>query len=122
MTFDSSSSGAFTSHFTSLVTVDSDGASASSGVEALSADYTIDFTVTAPGAYVLTVDTHLSGDMNLVNDGPSGASADISGVTGSFTGGTLSTGSLDLDDPGARAATPAGRSASTSRARRPSSA
>src|SRR5262249_43012119 len=98
-TFDSPS-GAFRSHSTALVTVDSDGAAASSSVEALSADYTIDFTVTAPGAYVLTVDTHLSGDMNLVNDGPSGASADISGVTGSFTGGTLSTGSLDLDDPG----------------------
>jgi len=100
VSFDSSSSGAFTSHFTSLVTTDSDGASASGGVEALSADYTIDFTVTAPGAYVLTVDTHLSGDFNLVNDGPNGASADITGVTGSSTGGTLATGSLDLDDPG----------------------
>ena len=86
VSFVSSSSGAFTSHFISLVTVDSDGASASSGVESVSADYTMGFTVTAPGAYVLTVDTHLTGDLNLVNDGPSGASADISGVTGTFTG------------------------------------
>lgn len=68
MNFTSSSSGAFTTHFTSLVTVDSDGASASSGVESVSADYTMDFTVTAPGAYLLTVDTHLAGDMNLVNE------------------------------------------------------
>lgn len=100
LSFDSSSSGAFTTHFISLVSVDSDGAGASGGVEALSADYTVDFTVTAPGAYVLTVDTHLVGDMNLVNDGPNGASADLTGVTGSFTGGTLATGTLDLDDPG----------------------
>jgi hypothetical protein len=97
--FTSSSSGAFTTHFTSLVTVDSDGASASSGVESVSADYTMDFTVTAPGAYLLTVDTHLAGDMNLVNDGPSGASADI---------GPLNTGSLDLDDPGAVSGTSGG--------------
>ena len=96
----SSTSGAFTTHFTSLITVDSDGASASAGVESLSADYTIAFTVSAPGAYVLTVDTHLAGDMNLVNDGATGATADVSGVTGTFTGGTLASGSLDLDDPG----------------------
>jgi hypothetical protein len=99
--FVSSSSGAFTTHFTSLVTVDSDGASASPGVESLAADYTIDFTVSAPGAYVLTVDTHLAGDMNLVNDGPGSASVDVSGVSATFSGGTLATGSLDLPDPGA---------------------
>jgi len=97
----SSPGSAFVTRYTSLVTTDSDGASASAGIESMSSDYTIDFTVTAPGAYLVTVDTHLSGDFNLVNDGASGATADISGVSGSFTGGTLTSGSLDLDDPGA---------------------
>src|SRR5262249_35806986 len=40
-----------------------------------------------------------SGDMHLVNDGSS-ASADISGVTGTSSGGTVESGSLDLADPG----------------------
>src|SRR5262245_58315681 len=68
--------GAFTTRYTSLVTVDGDGAGASAGVESLASDYQIDFTVTVPGAYLLSVDTVFSGDMHLVNDGAGSASAD----------------------------------------------
>jgi hypothetical protein len=96
----SSPAGSFTTQYSSLVTVDGDGAGASPGVESLASDYEIDFTATAPGAYILTVTTSLSGDMNLVNDGATSASADVSGITGTATGGSVVTGSLDIGDPG----------------------
>jgi hypothetical protein len=95
----STPSGAFTTRYISLVTVDGDGAGASAGVESISSDYQVDFTATAPGAYTLTVSTSLSGDMNLVNDGGSGT-ADFGPVTGTETGGTVTGGSLDIADPG----------------------
>ena len=95
----SSPTGSFTTQYTSLITVDSDGAGAGSGVESLGSDYEIDFNVTAPGAYSLSITTSLSGDMNLRNDGGS-ATADVGPVTGSSTGGTVVTGSLDLADAG----------------------
>ena len=95
----STPSGAFTTRYISLVTVDGDGAGASAGVESISSDYQIDFTATAPGAYTLTVSTSLSGDMNLVNDGGS-ATADFGQVTSTETGGTVTGGSLDMADPG----------------------
>jgi cysteine-rich repeat protein len=65
------------------------------------AQHNLSFNVTAPGAYFLTVDTQRTGDMNRVNDlsGCDGA-ADISGVTGGMSGGTLTSGTLDLADPG----------------------
>ena len=95
----STPSGAFTTRYSSLVTVDSDGAGAGSGVESIGSDYQVDFTATAPGAYILTVTTSISGDMHLVNDGSS-ASADVGPISGSSTGGNLITGSLDIADPG----------------------
>jgi hypothetical protein len=95
----STPSGAFTTQYTSLVTVDGDGAGASAGVESIASDYQLDFTVTAPGAYRLQIDTSISGDMHLVNDGGS-ASADVSGVSGTQSGGTLESGTLDIADPG----------------------
>lgn len=95
----SSPAAAFTTRYTSLVTVDGDGAGASAGVESLASDYQIDFTVTVPGAYTLTVNTSISGDMHLVNDGAS-ATADVSAVSGTSSGGTVTAGSLDLADPG----------------------
>ncbi len=66
-----------------------------------SAQHNLSFNVTAPGAYYLTVDTQRSGDLNRNNDasGCDGA-ADISGVSGSFSGGTLTSGTLSLADPG----------------------
>src|SRR5262245_55894788 len=65
------------------------------------AQHNVSFSVTAPGSYRLTVATQRTGDMNLVNDliGCNG-SVETSGVTGSFTGGTLQSGSLSLADPG----------------------
>jgi hypothetical protein len=102
-----SPSGAFTTQYTSLVTVDGDGAGASAGVESLASDYQLDFTVTAPGAYRLTVDTSISGDMHLVNDGGS-ATSDVSGVSGTSSGGTVTSGSLDLSDPGSISASTGG--------------
>jgi hypothetical protein len=95
----SSPAGSFTTQYTSLITVDSDGAGAGSGVESIGSDYQIDFTATAPGAYVLTINTSVSGDMHLVNDGSS-ASADIGPISGSETGGSIVTGSFDIADQG----------------------
>jgi hypothetical protein len=97
----SSAGGGFVTRYSSLVTVDGDGAGASAGVESLTSDYTVSFTATAPGAYRLTVDTHLSGDMHLVNDSPHGGSADVSGLSCTLTGGALESGTLGLPDPGA---------------------
>jgi hypothetical protein len=89
----------FTTRYTSVVTTDSDGAGAGAGVESMSSDYQIDFTATAPGAYVLTVSTSVAGDLHLVNDGSS-ATADVGPITGTSSGGTVVTGSLDIADPG----------------------
>ncbi|MEO6027114.1 MAG: hypothetical protein ABIR79_09645, partial [Candidatus Binatia bacterium] len=65
------------------------------------AQHNLSFNVTAPGAYYLTVDTSRTGDMNRVNDasGCDGA-ADINAVNGSQSGGTLTSGTLSLADPG----------------------
>src|SRR4030095_16752164 len=83
----SSPSGSFFStHYTSLISTDSDGAGAGSGVESIGSDYQIDFTATAPGAYTLTITTSISGDMHLVNDG-TGASADIGTIRGTQSRG-----------------------------------
>lgn len=95
----SSPSGSFTTRYTSLITVDSDGAGAGAGIESIASDYEIDFTATAPGAYRLTVNTSIEGDMHLVNDGSS-ASADFGQINGAQSGGTLTSGSLDIADPG----------------------
>ena len=95
----SSPAGSFTTQYTSLVSTDSDGAGAGSGVESIGSDYQVDFMATAPGAYVLTITTSISGDMHLVNDGSS-ASADIGPITGTETGGNVVTGTFDIADPG----------------------
>jgi hypothetical protein len=96
----SSPSGGFVTRYSSQLSVDGDGAGAGSGVESLSSDYQLDFTATAPGAYILTVTTGLSGDMHLVNDGPNSASADVGPISGASTGGTNTSGSFDIADPG----------------------
>lgn len=92
----SSPAGAFTTRFTALVTADGDGGPGVGLAESLFADYQIDFTATAPGAYRLTVDTRLAGDLNLVNDSASGGSASVSDVAGLATGGSIIGGTLDL--------------------------
>jgi cysteine-rich repeat protein len=84
-------------------TVSSDsGAFGGDKTESLTSDYTISFTVTAPGAYYFDVATQLLGQIDVVYDGGlTGGNADISGVTGSQTGGTaVLSGSLNLADPG----------------------
>jgi hypothetical protein len=96
----SSPAGAFTTRFSSLVSDDGDSPTSAAGLEFLAADYEIDFTATAPGAYRLTVQTTASGDMHLVNDGTGSASADMGGITGVSGGGTFESGSLDIADPG----------------------
>ena len=66
-----------------------------------SAQHNLSFSVTAPGAYFLTVDTSRVGDMNRANDASGcDGSADISSVTGGFSGGSLTSGTLSLGDPG----------------------
>ncbi|HEV7733291.1 MAG TPA: hypothetical protein VGR62_14060, partial [Candidatus Binatia bacterium] len=65
------------------------------------AQHNVAFNATAPGGYRLDIATSASGDFNRFNDlaGCNGA-ADMTAVTGSFSGGTLTSGSLSLSDPG----------------------
>src|SRR4030095_16676057 len=70
------------------------------GSDTLASDYNINFTVTAPGAYDLNVTTSLNGAFTIVDDGDGPGTADMSGVTGSQTGGVLAGGTLSLTDPG----------------------
>jgi hypothetical protein len=77
----SSAGGAFMTRFVALVTADGDGGPGAGLGESLFADYTISFTASAPGAYRLTVDSALRGELHLVNDGASGATADIGAVS-----------------------------------------
>jgi cysteine-rich repeat protein len=98
----SSSSGtAFGVRYRATVSSDS-GAFGANKTESLISDYTITFTVTAPGAYYIDVATQLLGQLDVVYDGGlTGGSADVSAVTGSQTGGTaILSGSLGLADPG----------------------
>ena len=65
------------------------------------AAHNVSFNVTAPGAYFLTVSTQRTGDMNRINDASGcDGSADVSAVTGNQSGGTLTSGTLSLGDPG----------------------
>jgi hypothetical protein len=96
----SSAGGGFVTRFTALVTADGDGGPGVGLAESLFVDYEIDFTATAPGAYRLTVDTLLKGDLNLINDGANGGSADIGSVFGLATGGSIISGGLGLPDAG----------------------
>jgi cysteine-rich repeat protein len=93
----SSTATSFTTRYAEILGADSDlfANQTTTG----NSDYTVQFTVTAPGSYYLTVDTSLIGSFTLNNDGNS-ASADLSAVTGSQTGGTLTSGTLSLADPG----------------------
>jgi hypothetical protein len=68
--------------------------------ESLFVDYQVQLTATAPGAYRLTVDTTLRGELDLVNDGASGGSADVMAVSALATGGSIIAGGLTLPDPG----------------------
>jgi hypothetical protein len=95
----SSPAGSFVTRYSSLISTDSDGAGAGGGIESIGSDYQIDFTATTPGAYILTIATSLSGDMHLVNDGSS-ASADVGPISGFATGGTFTSGTFDIADPG----------------------
>jgi hypothetical protein len=65
------------------------------------AQHNISFSASAVGGYSLTVSQVFSGDMNRVSDlvGCDGA-ADVSGVSGSQSGGTLQSGTLSVADPG----------------------
>ena len=65
------------------------------------AQHNISFSVTAPGAYFLTIDSRRTGDLNRISDASGcDGSADTSVTTGSQTGGTLTSGTLSLTDPG----------------------
>jgi hypothetical protein len=83
-------------------------ASADAGVfggprlEVLDSDYTLAFTATAPGAYRLNVTTRRKGDLHLVEDNIFVADhfADMTALTGTAAGGTLTAGTLSLADPG----------------------
>jgi hypothetical protein len=96
-----STSTQFTVRYRSVVSSDS-GAFGGDKTETLASDYTINFLVTAPGAYLLNVATQRKGDMNVRYDGGvTGGSADVTAATGSQVGGSaILTGSLGLSDPG----------------------
>ncbi|MDX2171448.1 MAG: hypothetical protein SF182_30565 [Deltaproteobacteria bacterium] len=92
---------AFTSRYSGLASADS-GLFGDPRWETLNSDYTLTFTVNAPGAYRLIVAGRRKGDLHLVEDNilASGHYADMTALTGAFTGGTLSGGTLNLADPG----------------------
>lgn len=87
---ESSAATSFTTRYAEIV--GADGELLSSRTVTQNSDYTIQFDVTAPVGYRLTVNTNLSGAFTLVDDGNT-AAADLSAVMGSQTGGTLSSGS-----------------------------
>lgn len=91
----------FTSRYYGLVSADS-GLFGNSRLEVLHSDYTLSFTVTAPAAYRLIVSGRRKGDLHLIEDNIFVADhyADMTALTGSVTGGTLSGGTLSLADPG----------------------
>ena len=65
------------------------------------AHHNVNFNVTAPGAYFLTVDTRYTGVMNRRNDVVNcDGAANVSAVSGSQSGGTFTSGSLNQSDPG----------------------
>jgi hypothetical protein len=70
------------------------------GSDTLASDYNVNFGVTAPGAYDLNITTSLNGAFTIVDDGDGPGTADMTGVTGSQTGGVLAGGTLSLTDPG----------------------
>jgi hypothetical protein len=91
----------FTSRYYGLASADS-GLFGAARLEVLNADYTLSFTVTAPAAYRLLVNSRRKGDLHLVEDNIFVADhyADMSALSGAFSGGTLSGGTLNLADPG----------------------
>lgn len=71
--------------------------------------YRVNFSVTAPGSYLLLISTAFRGAMITVDDGGDGAAeADVSAVSGFFSGGTLTAGSLAFGDPGIRSSSATG--------------
>src|SRR5262245_28187498 len=78
------------------------GATGSDDVESQTSDYQVTFTVTAPQSYAVDVTTSANGAFTLVDDGSNSATADMSAVSGTFSGGglTLSSGTISLTDPG----------------------
>jgi hypothetical protein len=88
----------FKVRYAEVIGVD-EGFGGSDRTETLNSDYTISFSVTAPVNYSLAVSTSVNGAFTLEDDGGGAAHANLSAVTGSQTGGTLS-GPLGLSDPG----------------------
>ena len=69
--------------------------------ETQNSDYTLSFTVTAPGAYILHISASLNGAFTQKNDlADGGGFEDLTAVTGTQTGGTLVAGALGISDPG----------------------
>lgn len=69
--------------------------------ESGSATHHVLVTAVAPGAYQLSVVQSFVGDINLNGDAPGcDGRADVTGVSGSQTGGTVSGGTLSISDPG----------------------
>lgn len=93
--------------YSALVSADA-GVFGGPRLEVLNADYTLSFSVNAPGAYRLSVATRRKGDLHLVEDNIFAADhfADMTALTGSASGGTVTGGGLNLGDPGRAADIP----------------
>src|SRR5262249_32042314 len=89
----SSSTTIFRVRYQEIVASDVGVTCPSSHTQSKNSDYSINFTATAPGAYRLHISTSIKGAFTTVDDGDSG-SVDMTGVTGSQSGGTLETGTL----------------------------
>ena len=65
----------------------------------MSSSYKINFTVTAPAAYLVTVETRWKGALTTVDDGGHKAKASIDQMSASQTGGTVQSGTLNGGNP-----------------------
>ena len=91
----------FTTRYYAVVSADS-GLFGPARLEHLDSNYSVTFAVTAPGAYQLQVSGHRKGDLHLIDDNVlvGGHYADMTALSGSQSGGTITGGGLGLADPG----------------------
>lgn len=92
-----STASTFTTRYAEGIGVDTGG---QTQTLAQNSSYTVQFTVTSPSTYFATVETRLGGGLNLKDDSAGSASASFGAVTGMQSGGTVSSGSLDIVAPG----------------------
>jgi hypothetical protein len=75
------------------------GAACSSRNEALSSNYTVSWTATAPNIYSLSIATRRTAGLTIDDEGSNGAQANMGALSCSPSGGTVTGGACTLTDP-----------------------